>query len=183
MIDAPLSHRLVTENAPGVRVEGLTVAFSDFTLGPIDLALDEGIVAVLGPNGSGKTTLLRAINGLVPEAKGQVATGGADLMHRPPEALRRCSFVPDGDELLFPELTLDEFWGFYADIRHHSFGEDRKVILDRARAMAERLALDPGRVRMVDFSLGMRRKAQLITGLMTAPEVLMVTSRRTVWTS
>lgn len=159
---------------PTLRVTDLRVAFSEFTLGPIDLSVANGITAVLGPNGSGKTTLLRAMNGLVPRAGGRVGVDGLDLMSRTPEGLRRCAFVPDGDALAFPELSLHEFWSFYADIRRRSYGQDRDEVLDRAYDLAERLALDPGTVRMGEFSLGMRRKAQLITGLMTAPDVLMV---------
>lgn len=155
-------------------VRGLRVGFPEFTVGPIDLTVAEGITAVLGPNGSGKTTLLRAMNGLVPGATGSVDADGSDLMARSPEGLRRCAFVPDGDALAFPELSLHEFWSFCADVRHRSFGDRREEMLDRAYALADRLSLEPGSVRMGEFSLGMRRKAQLITGLMTQPDILMV---------
>lgn len=157
-----------------VVVSGLSVEFAEFTLGPVDLRADEGIVAVLGPNGSGKTTLLRAMNGLVPSARGRVMVGRSDLMARSRSALRMCSYVADGDEMLFPELSVHEFWSFYSDVRHRSFGDDRVEVLTRAYDLAERLSLDPGEVRMGEFSLGMRRKAQLITGLMTEPDVLLV---------
>ncbi|MGL5853135.1 MAG: ATP-binding cassette domain-containing protein [Phycicoccus sp.] len=157
-----------------LEVDELRVDFSGFTLGPVDLSIDEGIVAVLGPNGSGKTTLLRAMNGLIPRAHGQVRVGNHDLMGRSPTALKGCAFVPDGDQMLFPEFSLDEFWSFYSDVRSASFGEDRYDLLSRAYDLAERLSLAPGRVRMGDFSLGMRRKAQLITGLMTEPDVILV---------
>jgi ABC-2 type transport system ATP-binding protein len=157
-----------------VEVSDLRVEFPEFTLGPVDIRVEDGIVAILGPNGSGKTTLLRAMNGLVPRAKGRVTVGGLDLMGRDPAALRWCAYVPDGDELLFSELSLHEFWSFYADVRDRSFGDAPDELLDRAYHLAERLSLSPGRVRLGEFSLGMRRKAQLITGLMTAPRMLMV---------
>ena len=157
-----------------VEVSQLQVEFSDFTLGPVDIRVEDGIVAILGPNGSGKTTLLRAINGLVPRAKGRATFGDADLMGRDPAGLRWCAYVPDGDEMLFSELSLHEFWAFYTDIRERSFGDDRQELLTRAYDFAERLSLSPGRVRLGEFSQGMRRKAQLITGLMTEPKVLMV---------
>lgn len=157
-----------------VAVSQLQVEFSNFTLGPVDIRVEDGIVAILGPNGSGKTTLLRAINGLVPRAQGRATLGDADLMGRDPVALRWCSYVPDGDEMLFSELSLHEFWTFYSDIRERSFGDDRDELLTRAYNFAERLSLSPGGVRLGEFSLGMRRKTQLITGLMIEPKVLMV---------
>lgn len=155
-------------------VRGVRVCFPEFTVGPIDLTVAHGITAILGPNGSGKTTLLKAMNGLVPGAGGAVDADGVDLMARSPQSLRWTAFVPDGDALAFPELSLHEFWSFCADVRQRSYGDPREDVLDRAYELAERLALDPGTVRMGEFSLGMRRKAQLITGLMTRPKVLLV---------
>jgi ABC-type branched-subunit amino acid transport system ATPase component len=47
-----------------LELEGLTVHFPRFTLGPLDLALEPGrVVGLVGPNGSGKTTTLRCVAG------------------------------------------------------------------------------------------------------------------------
>lgn len=67
-----------------------------------------------------------------------------------------------------------EFWSFYADVRAATFGDDPDELLTRAFALADRLALDPGRRRLRESSSGMRRKAQLITGVMSQPRLLMV---------
>jgi tungstate transport system ATP-binding protein len=66
-------------------------------LGPLDLRLDGGLVAVIGPNGAGKTTLLRALHGLerlsagsidwaVPAAQARAAHG---FVFQSPVVLRR----------------------------------------------------------------------------------------------
>jgi len=157
-----------------LQIDGIGIKFGSFTLGPVSLSAGAEIVAVLGPNGSGKTTLLRSVNGLLPAVSGNAIFQGEDLRSRSLESLRRCSYVPDGDEMLFPELTLGEFFAFFIYVRVRSFAEEPDDMRDRAYQYAERLALEPGGERIGDFSLGMRRKVQLITGLMTAPALLMV---------
>ncbi|HMT32558.1 MAG TPA: ABC transporter ATP-binding protein [Dermatophilaceae bacterium] len=155
-------------------ISSLQVSYGAFTLGPIDVTIGPGVTAVLGPNGSGKTTLLRAVNGLIPQATGSATADGVDLMHRQSRHMRDWIYVPDSDEMLLDEFTIDEFWSFYADVRAATFGDDPDELLTRAFALADRLALDPGRRRLREFSLGMRRKAQLITGVMSQPRLLMV---------
>jgi len=157
-----------------VEVVGLGVTRGDFTLGPVDLTIGPGVTAILGPNGSGKSTLLRAMNGLIPEARGRARVDGDDLMLRTSDTLERVAFVPDTEELLFSEMQLHEYWSFVATVRERTFGEDPEGILVRAEGFAERLGLQPGRRRIREFSMGMRRKAQLITGLMVDPQVLIV---------
>lgn len=157
-----------------IEVSSLGVTRGEFTLGPIDLTVGPGVTAILGPNGSGKSTLLRAMNGLIPQARGNAWVDGADLMLRQSATLRRVAFVPDTEELLFSEMQLHEFWSFVATVRERTFGEDPGVILDRAEELADRLGLQPGRRRIREFSMGMRRKAQLVTGLMVEPDVLIV---------
>ncbi|MGJ9411412.1 ABC transporter ATP-binding protein [Aeromicrobium sp. CF4.19] len=167
-VDAPRRELLT------LAVEGLQVRLGSFVLGPLDLEITPGITALLGPNGSGKTTLLRAVNGLIPSARGTAHVGGSDLMSRSVEGRRRAAFVPDGDELLFSELTLDQFFSFVARVRERSFGDDPDVLFDRAATLSVRFQLDPGTTRMRDFSMGMKRKAQLITGMMADPDLLMI---------
>lgn len=65
---------------PLLRVRDLRIEYagSGFTLELESLTLRRGErIALLGPSGSGKTTLLRAIKGLVPAQRGEVALLGA----------------------------------------------------------------------------------------------------------
>lgn len=162
-----------------IAIDGLRVEYPGFVLGPINVDVEPGITAIIGPNGSGKTTLLRAINGLVPGAAGRATVKTVDLMARTHAGMKSCVFVPDGDEFLFSEMSLPEFWRFYCSVRLRSYGDDPEELLVRAYELASRLQLEPGDTRIRDFSLGMRRKAQLITGLMTRPEVLMIDEPQT----
>ncbi|MFI7243878.1 ABC transporter permease [Streptomyces qinglanensis] len=60
-------------------------------------------VAVVGPNGAGKTTLLRALLGLTPRARAELALGDSEVGSLPPHR-RGVAWVPQ-DGALFPHLT------------------------------------------------------------------------------
>lgn len=64
------------------------------------------VTALVGESGSGKTTLLRSFNRLVEPTHGTVTIGGANVMHEPPELLRRrLGYVPQHGGLL-PHWTV-----------------------------------------------------------------------------
>lgn len=64
---------------------GLTRVFADRpVLGPVDLRLDAGVLAVVnGPNGAGKTTLLRVAAGLLAPSGGTRVCAGRAVYSRP----------------------------------------------------------------------------------------------------
>ena len=68
-------------STPAVRARGLRVALGGVTiLHDVDLEVADGeVVALLGANGSGKSTLVRALIGVVPAERGEVALLGAAL--------------------------------------------------------------------------------------------------------
>jgi len=70
---------------------------------------EKEIVTLLGSNGAGKTTTLRAITGVVPPRKGEVAFKGQSLAHAPAadRAGMGIALVPEGREL-WPQLTVRE---------------------------------------------------------------------------
>lgn len=60
-------------------LEGLGVEYEAFTLGPLDVSVDDEVLAVLGPSGCGKTTLLHAIAGHRRLSSGRITLEGRDL--------------------------------------------------------------------------------------------------------
>ncbi|MEA3028865.1 MAG: ATP-binding cassette, subfamily bacterial CvaB/MchF/RaxB [Sphingomonadales bacterium] len=68
---------------PGVRVEGLTFAYTPAEapiLDQVDIDIPPGsFVAIVGPSGSGKTTLMRILLGLLQPASGKVHVEGVPL--------------------------------------------------------------------------------------------------------
>ena len=74
----------------------------------VSLALDHGVLAVVGRNGMGKTTLCNAIVGLVP-ASGSVRFAGEEILGLPPNRIteRGVGYVPQGRRV-WPSLSVDE---------------------------------------------------------------------------
>ncbi|WP_256300624.1 ABC transporter ATP-binding protein [Haloarchaeobius salinus] len=86
-----------------LELDSLETRYGDFTFGPVDLTVDEEVLAVLGPSGSGKTTLLSTVAGIVDASGGSVGLDGRDLTGRPPEA--RGTGVVFQEGALFPHMT------------------------------------------------------------------------------
>lgn len=98
-------------SAPLLRVSNLDVNYGESqVLRDVNLELNPGtITALMGRNGVGKTTLLKAIMGLLPARKGEIAFAGKVLNGMPPEKRARSgiAYVPQGREI-FSKLTIEE---------------------------------------------------------------------------
>jgi uncharacterized protein (UPF0261 family)/ABC-type branched-subunit amino acid transport system ATPase component len=74
----------------------------------VSLALDRGVLAVVGRNGMGKTTLCNAVTGLV-QASGSVKLAGEEILGLAPNVItaKGVGYVPQGRRL-WPSLSVDE---------------------------------------------------------------------------
>ena len=74
----------------------------------VSLALDRGVLAVVGRNGMGKTTLCNAVTGLV-RAAGSVKLAGEEILGLPPNVItaKGVGYVPQGRRV-WPSLSVDE---------------------------------------------------------------------------
>jgi uncharacterized protein (UPF0261 family)/ABC-type branched-subunit amino acid transport system ATPase component len=94
---------------PILVVEGLDVFYGRaHALQGVSLAIDHGVLGIVGRNGMGKTTLCNAITGLVP-ASGSVRLAGEELLGRAPNDItkRGIAYVPQGRRV-WPSLSVDE---------------------------------------------------------------------------
>ena len=74
----------------------------------VSLALDHGVIAVVGRNGMGKTTLCNAITGLV-RAQGSIKLAGEEILGLAPNVIteKGIGYVPQGRRV-WPSLSVDE---------------------------------------------------------------------------
>ena len=74
----------------------------------MSLALDRGVLAVVGRNGMGKTTLCNAVTGLV-RASGSVKLAGEEILGLAPNVItsKGVGYVPQGRRV-WPSLSVDE---------------------------------------------------------------------------
>lgn len=112
-------------------------------------------VGYLGPNGAGKTTTLRILLGLL-----RPSAGTAEVR------ARRIGFVLDTPSL-YSKLTLRQNLAFYAEIL--------KVAPPSYLRWAEEFRLTEHLdKRVMTFSLGMGKKAEIARALMTEPDLLVL---------
>jgi ABC-2 type transport system ATP-binding protein len=159
---------------PILEISELEVHYPSFVLGPINLSLEPGeIASLLGPNGSGKTTLIRSVLGLQAATRGSARFNGDLLAGRPPQLFSQIGYLTDSADDIIPELTPLEYWEFCA-MAYSRFGGHVGEMLDRAKGIAKALGLSPERRGIGSFSLGMRRKAQLVACMLHAPALLVL---------
>lgn len=90
-----------------LEISNVTKKFSNFTLGPINLKIQEkDILVIIGPTGSGKSTLLNLVSGLLQMDKGSIYVDGLEISKHPIEcrSIGYCFQNP----YLFPHLNVYE---------------------------------------------------------------------------
>jgi uncharacterized protein (UPF0261 family)/ABC-type branched-subunit amino acid transport system ATPase component len=121
-----------TGKGPVLVVEGLDVYYGRaHALQSVSLAIDKGVLGIVGRNGMGKTTLCNAVTGLVP-ATGSVKLLGEEILGLPPNQItqRGIAYVPQGRRV-WPSLSVDETLKLVAP---------NKRDVDRVYSMFPRLA-------------------------------------------
>ena len=99
----------VNSSAPILKIAELDVYYGRaHALQSVSLALEHGVLAVVGRNGMGKSTLCNAITGLVP-ATGSIELAGEEIRGLAPNQVTRrgVGYVPQGRRV-WPSLTVDE---------------------------------------------------------------------------
>jgi ABC-2 type transport system ATP-binding protein len=74
------------------------------------------ILGFLGPNGAGKSTTMKMITGFIRPDAGTATVGGIDVTADPVGVKRQLGYLPESAPA-YPEMTVEEFLGFIAEIR------------------------------------------------------------------
>jgi molybdate/tungstate transport system ATP-binding protein len=139
----------------------LTKAYGEFQWGPVDLTVDDEVLAVLGPSGSGKTTLLSLIAGIIGPDSGDILLDGRKLVGRPLEDRRVGMVFQEG--ALFPHMTARE------NIEYAAVNDARVEELATALELVEVLDRQPP-----TLSGGERQRVALARTLASDPDVLLL---------
>jgi ABC-type multidrug transport system ATPase subunit len=150
---------------------GLTRAYRggkgvfDITL---DLAAGE-VLGLMGPNGSGKTTLLRMLATAATPTAGQVTWFG-NANPRQPSVRRRLGVMLD-QPAHFDKMTGYQNAWFFA----HQFGLSDELARNRLDELFHWSGLWDAREQLVgEYSLGMKRKLNLVEALVHRPSILLL---------
>jgi ABC-2 type transport system ATP-binding protein len=126
------------------------------------------IFGFLGPNGAGKTTTIRMLATLTEPTAGKARVGGHDVRTHRDEVRRKIGMV-------FQDTTLDDRLTAHENLLFHGllYGLSAREVRLRAQPLLEMVGLgDRAQSLVRTFSGGMKRRLELVRGLLHAPEVL-----------
>jgi ABC-2 type transport system ATP-binding protein len=126
------------------------------------------IFGLLGPNGAGKTTTISMLCGLFAPSSGAVLVNGIDFKNDITAIKQILGVVPQ-DIALYPTLTARENLNFYG----HMYGLSGIDLKNRINSWLEKFGLTDAANRKVNtYSGGMKRRVNLIAGILHQPEIL-----------
>ncbi|MER5769871.1 ATP-binding cassette domain-containing protein [Streptomyces sp. NPDC001985] len=158
------------EDEFAVRAEGLEKRYGEKrALAGFDLAARRGTVhGLLGPNGAGKTTAVRVLSTLLRFDGGRARVAGVDVAREPARVRGRIGLAGQYaavDQVLTGRQNLEMF--------ARLFHLDRRRARRRAAELLERFDLVEAADRGVGgYSGGMRRRLDLASSMILAPDVL-----------
>jgi len=141
-----------------------TPALSNFSI-----EVREGeIFGLLGPNGAGKSTLLNILSGLLTFDAGNITICGRSLPQQLNEIKPLIGVVPQ-EIALYPTLTAVENLKIFGGI----YGINSKELKLRIENLLHYFGLEQSKNRQIKtYSGGMKRRINLIAGLLHQPKVL-----------
>ncbi len=153
-----------------LQFDGVTRRYGDVVaLNRVDLELEPGIMALVGPNASGKSTFMRIATGHSKPSAGTVTAFGESVWNNP-NVTKRLGFVPEQDAF-YEYMTGLEFTASLA--RLHGFGVSDSYAM--AEEELEHLGLGEGMHRPIkSYSKGMRQRAKLAQALVHSPDLLLL---------
>ena len=164
---------MIEERTDGLAVEtrSLVKVYDGDVLavGGIDLRIPQNtIYAMLGPNGAGKTTTFSILTTLLQPTGGSVRVLGYDVIKQANEV--RCNIG-----VTFQETVLDQELKGRQVLDYHGrlYGMSKEDRDSRIGELLPLVELEEAADRLIStYSGGMKRRLELIRGLMTSPRVL-----------
>lgn len=147
-------------------ITGLTKQYKNFTLGPIDLRVEKGIVvALLGTNGSGKSTLFRILMGMVQPSEGQLSFFDTAGQMSETEIKQRIGYVGDQFDIM-GHLTIKELASLVSYWYPNWSMQKYQELLHRYKVNEHQ--------KYSKCSKGTQKKVQFILAMSYEPELLLL---------
>ena len=153
-----------------IEVEGLIKTYGPVTaVDGINFTVDrQEVFGFLGPNGAGKTTTIKILATLLNPTAGQARIGGYDVT-RDREQVRRLIGMVFQDPTLDERLTANENLLFHGML----YGLSASDVKERAIPLMDMVGLADRASSLVrTYSGGMKRRLELVRGLIHRPTVL-----------
>jgi len=137
-------------------------------LDELTLAIEPGIVGLVGANGAGKSTLIKLLLGLIQPTDGNANVLGFDIRTQGLQLRQYVGYMPEHD-CLPPEVNATEFVAHMAQIS----GLPTSASRERASEALRHAGLFEARYRPIaGYSTGMKQRAKLAQALVHDPKLV-----------
>ena len=144
---------------------GTVTALADLTV-----AVEPGVIGLVGANGAGKSTLIKILLGLLAPTSGTVSVLGLDPGGDTDAVRARVGYMPEHDSLP-PDVAAAEF------VTHlgRMSGLPRTAARERASEALRHVGLYEERYRQIGgYSTGMKQRVKLAQALVHDPDLLLL---------
>ena len=156
---------LIETKALEKRYDNKVTALADLTV-----AIEPGIVGLVGVNGAGKSTLIKLALGLLAPTAGSIRVLGLDPLADGEAVRGRVGYMPEHD-CLPPDLIAAEFVTHMARVS----GLPAAMARERASETLRHVGLYEERYRRIGgYSTGMKQRVKLAQALVHDPELLLL---------
>ena len=155
-----------------IQISNLSKIYKDaemYSLNDFSLDIKEGqIFGLLGPNGAGKTTLISILCGLVKPTSGSFSIDNLVYAKNPNEIKKIIGVVPQ-EYALYPTLTARENLLYFGSMYGLKGNDLKEKVIDSLDFLGLLKFADK---RIETFSGGMKRRVNLIAGILHNPKIL-----------
>ncbi|GLY01061.1 MULTISPECIES: ABC transporter ATP-binding protein [Actinoplanes] len=155
-----------------IATEALTKTYGGgvTALADLTVAVDAGVIGLVGANGAGKSTFIKIMLGLVPPSSGTVRVFDLDPVTETDKVRARVGYMPEND-CLPPDVSASEF------VTHlgRMSGLPRTAARERASEALRHVGLYEERYRQIGgYSTGMKQRVKLAQALVHDPDLLLL---------
>ena len=131
---------------------------------------DGQIYGLLGPNGAGKSTIMNILTGYLAPTSGDVKVAGYSLPEQAQQAKASVGYLPEQPPL-YPEMTVQEYLNFAAELKGVKKAERKQQVLKAAR----RTGLEEVLPRLIrSLSKGYRQRVGIAQALLGSPKLIIL---------
>ena len=131
---------------------------------------DGQICGLLGPNGAGKSTIMNILTGYLSATSGQVTVAGHPLPEEADAAKACVGYLPEQPPL-YPEMTVQEYLTFAAELKGVKKAERKKQVYRAAR----RTGLETVLPRLIrSLSKGYKQRVGIAQALLGSPRLIIL---------
>ena len=129
---------------------------------------DGQIYGLLGPNGAGKSTIMNILTGYLAPTEGEVKVAGFRLPEQAQQAKACVGYLPEQPPL-YPEMTVQEYLDFVAELKGVKRAQRKQQVL----AAARRTGLEEVLPRVIrSLSKGYRQRVGIAQAVILSSHIL-----------